>query len=371
VALRLNLRFDAGRRIDGPHPNAETIEKGLHMKDTYSLRIDAYTHIVPPKYAKALSKLAPEQYEKKVSYCPPLFDMDARFRIMDKYEPIRQVLTIAWPKLEEVADPAKAVDLAKMANDEMAELVLKYQDRFVAAIAILPMNNFDAALKEADRSIKDLKFRGVYLYSNIDNKPLDLPEFLPLYEKMCQYDLPIYIHPMRGAEDQPEYKGEKASKYRIFSTFGWPYETTAAMTRLACSGIFDTYPGLKVVTHHCGGMVPFFSERIKQFMQQIEVSGDEEEKAWYANLHRDALDYYRMFYSDTAIYGNSKALECTHDFFGADHMLFAADFPLGDTANGDRNYRQTINAIDRMAISDEDRRKIYEDSARKLMRLPV
>jgi predicted TIM-barrel fold metal-dependent hydrolase len=341
------------------------------MKETYSLRIDAYSHIVPPNYAKTLSRIAPEQFQQKVAYCPPLFDMDIRFRIMDKYEPIRQVLTIAWPKLEEVADPVKAVELAKMANDEMAELVLKYNDRFIAAIAILPMSNIEAALKETDRAIKDLKFRGVYVYSNIDGKPLDLQEFLPLYEKMCQYDLPVFIHPMRSMEDLPEYKGEKTSKYRIFSTFGWPFETTAAMTRLVCSGIFDQYPGLKIVTHHAGGMVPFFSERIRQFMQQIEVSGDKEEKAWYAKLRRDVLDYYRMFYNDTAIYGNPKALECAHDFFGADHLLFAADFPLGDTANGDRNYRQTINAVDQMAITDQDRKKIYEDSARKLMRLLI
>ncbi len=341
------------------------------MKQTYSLRIDAYSHIVPPKYAKALSKVAPEQYEQKVAYCPPLFDLDARFRIMDKYEPLRQVLTLAWPKIEEVADPVEAVELAKMANDEMAELVLKYPDRFVSAIAILPMSNFDAALKEADRAIKELKFRGVYIYSNIDNKPLDLPEFFPLYEKMCQYDLPIYIHPMRGMEDHPEYKTESVSKYRIFSTFGWPYETTAAMTRLVCSGILDKYPNLKVVTHHCGGMVPFFAERIKQFMQQIEVSGDKEEQAWLGRLNRDTIDYYQMFYNDTAIYGNPKALECAHAFFGADHLLFAADFPLGDTANGDRNYRQTINAIDQMAITDDDRKKIYEDSARKLLRLLI
>jgi predicted TIM-barrel fold metal-dependent hydrolase len=213
-------------------------------RETYSLRVDAYSHIVPPDYAKAVSKLAPEQYQQKIAYCPPLFDMDARFRIMDKYEPLRQVLTIAWPKLEEIADPVKAVDLARMANDEMAELVLKYQDRFIAAIAILPMSNLNAALKEAERAIKDLKFRGVYLYSNIDDKPLDMPEFLPLYEKMCQYDLPVYIHPMRGMMDHPEYKTEKTSMYRIFSTFGWPYETTAAMARLVCSGVFDKYPAV-------------------------------------------------------------------------------------------------------------------------------
>ena len=88
-------------------------------------------------------------------------------------------------------------------------------------------------------------------------------------------------------------------------------------------------------------------------------------------LTKDTIDYYKMFYNDTAIYGNPKALECAHAFFGADHLLFAADFPLGDTANGDRNYRQTINAIDQMEITDDDRKKIYENNARNLLRLLI
>ena len=211
------------------------------MKQTYELKIDAYSHIVPPKYGAIVSKLAPDQYERKVGYYPPLYDLDARFRIMDKFEPLRQVLTLAWPKLEEVA-PDKAPELARQANDEMAELILKYRERFVSAIAILPLNNVDEALKEADRAVKDLKFRGVYIYSNIDGKPLDLPEFLPLYEKMSKYDLPIYIHPMRGDADHPEYKTESLSKYRVAGTFGWPYETTIAMTRLVFGGVLERYP---------------------------------------------------------------------------------------------------------------------------------
>ncbi len=125
----------------------------------------------------------------------------------------------------------------------------------------------DAALVELDRAVKELGFKGAYVHSNIDGKALDSPEFLPLFEKLAAYDLPLYIHPWRG-DDFPDYASETASKYAIASTFGWPYETTVAMTRIVFSGLFERFPGLKVVTHHMGGMVSLYAERIVQHYGQ-------------------------------------------------------------------------------------------------------
>jgi predicted TIM-barrel fold metal-dependent hydrolase len=336
------------------------------MREPYLLKIDAYSHIVPPKYKEALYKVAPELHDQQIVPCPPLYDLDARFRIMDKYEPIRQVLTLGRIPVEHIAEPAKAVELARKANDEMAELIHKYPNRFVAALVTLAMNDIDAALKEVERAINDLKFNGVYLHTPVDEKPLDLPQFMPLYEMMSRYDLPIVIHPMRKPT-HPDYLTEKESKYLIFSLFGWPYDTTSAMARLVCSGIMEKYPDLKILTHHCGGMVPFYAERIKQFTQLMERRAEGGQRL----LKKAAIDYYKMFYADTALYGNPSALMCGYTFFGADHLVFGVDFPLGDTENGDRNYRQTINAIEQMDIPDGDKKKIYEDNARSLMRLPI
>jgi aminocarboxymuconate-semialdehyde decarboxylase len=333
------------------------------MKPPYELKVDAYAHIVPPKYAQELARVAPEMFNRQVKPYATLYDLAARFAIMDKYEPLRQVLTLGRIPVEHAAGPKKAADLALRADEEMAELVVKYPSRFCGALATLAMNNVDAALKEARHAIDDLKFRGVYLHTPVDEKPLDAPEFLPLYEMMLDYDLPIVIHPMRKST-HPDYLTEKESKYNMFSLFGWPYDTTSAMARLVFSGIMEKFPGLKVVTHHLGGMVPFYAERIRQFTQ-IRRTGEN------LDLKKDAIDYFHMFYADTAIYGNTPALMCGFDFFGADHLLFGIDFPLGDTEKGDRNYRQTINAIEAMPISDVDRKKIYEDNARKLMRLPI
>jgi len=168
--------------------------------------------------------------------------------------------------------------------------------------------------------------------------------------------------------DHPDFLTEKESKYLIFGLFGWPYDTTAAMARLVFSGIMEKYPNLKVVTHHLGGMVSFYAERIRQFTQLFELSREGEGGLW---LQREAIDYFRRFYADTAIYGNTPALQCGFEFFGADRIIFGVDFPLGDIENGDRNYRQTINAIESMDITEEDRKKIYQDNAREMMRLPI
>lgn len=336
------------------------------MRNLYQLKIDAYSHVVPLKYKEALYKIAPEQVDIKIAPHPALYDMERRFRIMDRYEPLRQVLTLGWPPVEEIADPVKAAELAKVANDEMAELVLKYPDRFVAAIACLPMNNLDAAMKEIDRAINDLQFKGVYTHTPVNDKPLDLPEFMPLYEKMSQYNLPIYIHPMK-MDDQTK---THPISFKIFSAIGWPFETTVAMARLVFSGILERYPNLKIVTHHGGGMIPYFLERVIGFAQlrPLVSEGAYEEKVM---LRREAADFFKMFYADTAIHGNTPALMCAYACFGADHLLFGADMPLGDTELGNRNYRQVINAIEQMNIIEVERKKIYEDNARSLMRLPI
>jgi predicted TIM-barrel fold metal-dependent hydrolase len=330
------------------------------------LKIDAYSHIVPAKYKEALYKVAPKDCDRKVSRVPALYDVERRFRIMDKYEEVVQVLTLAWPAVEEIADSEKAVDLARLANDEMAELVFRYPDRFVAAIACLPMNNIDAALKEVDRAINDLRFRGVQVYTPINDKPLDALEFMPLYEKMSQYNLPILIHPMRSP-DYPDYRTEAASKYGIYSIFAWPYETTIAMTRLVFSGVLERYSNLKMVTHHCGGMVPYFEQRIKVFHDLFEMLGYK----YKLGLTKAPIDYFKMFYSDTAIQGNTPALMCAYAFCGPDHLLFGADMPLGDSQLGYRNYGLTISAIKQMNISDVEKTKIFEENARKLFQLPI
>jgi len=331
------------------------------------MKIDIFPHILPVKYKEALYKASPGGFYLRnvIDSLPTLFDLDYRFHIMDKFEGLVQILTLSSPPLELIVEPQKATDLARLANDEMAELVLKFPDRFVAAVACLPMNNMDAALQEVDRAINDLKFRGVQIFTPINDKPLDSPEFMPLYEKMSQYNLPIWIHPERTA-NYADYRTESRSSYMIFSNFGWPYETTVAMTRLVFSGVLEKWPNLKIITHHCGGMVPYFAERIRGAYDHAQKLRGVQ---YGHGLTKAPIEYFKMFYYDTAIYGNTPGLMCAYAFCGADHMLFGTDMPY-DSELGERYTRQTIEAIEQMDIGDSDKKRIFEDNARELLRLP-
>src|SRR5262249_34228193 len=150
----------------------------------------------------------------------------------------------------------------------MAELVQRYPDRFPAFVAALPLDQPDAAVRELKRAVGDLGARGFQIFSNIAGTPISAPEFLPLFETMVEYDLPIWMHPYRGA-DMADFKTEDRSEFEIWWTFGWPYDTSAAMARLVFAGYFDRFPTLKIITHHMGAMIPYFAGRIGPGWDQL------------------------------------------------------------------------------------------------------
>ena len=328
------------------------------------MKIDIYAHIVPKKFIEAAEKFTQSGHiiRKYVTNCPTVNDWEHRFRIMDKYGAYMQVLTVSGTHSVMFGD--KAAELAKIVNDEVAEIISKYPERFIAGVATLPMNNMDAALKEMDRALNDLNLKGVQIWTSKNTMPLDSVEFMPLYERISQHDLPIWIHPIRGVTIS-DYSREKESKYHIFSIFGWPYETTVAMTRLVFSRVLQKYPNLKFITHHCGGMIPYFADRI---VSHCDYNKSRRKETYTKGLTNPPIEYFRMFYNDTALNGGTSSLMCAYDFFGAEHLLFGTDMPY-DSQLGDLSIGKTVHAIEQMAIPDSDKKKIFEDNARKLLRL--
>jgi predicted TIM-barrel fold metal-dependent hydrolase len=333
-------------------------------------KIDVFTHVCPTAYFERMQAVAPQFKDigKRMRNVPMLVDLDERFRVIDTFEAYQQVLSISTPPIEAYANPQIAVELARIANDSMAQLVARHPDRFPAFIASLPLNNPDASVAELRRAVDTLGARGIQIFSNVNGRPLDDPQFLPLFDAMAGYDLPIWLHPYRGAEAS-DYATESRSQFEIWWALGWPYDTSVAMARLVFAGIFDRHPALKIITHHMGAMAPYFEGRIGPGWDQLGVrTSDQDYGAVLRRLKKRPLDYFRMFYADTALFGAYDATVCGLRFFGAAHVLFASDAPF-DPEKGPMFIRETIRVVDRLPITEDERERIYWRNAVELLRL--
>ncbi len=248
----------------------------------------------------------------------------------------------------------------------MAELVRKYPDRFPTFVAGLPMNNPDACVKEALRAVNELGAAGVQIYTNVNGAPLDGGEYLPLFDELAKREIGIWMHPTRGAE-MPDYRTEERSKYEIWWTFGWPYETSVAMSRFVFTGLFDRLPNLKLLTHHMGAMAPYFEGRVGYGWDQLgSRTSNEDYTVILKTLKKRPIDYFRMFHADTALFGATAGTRCGLDFFGADMCLFASDVPF-EPAPG-LYIRETIRVIESLGLSDDDKDKIYRRNAERFLK---
>jgi predicted TIM-barrel fold metal-dependent hydrolase len=336
------------------------------------MKVDAFCHFFPKAFYDRMLKISEKGgvMQKRVRGIPASFDLEARFRTMDPFHEYVQVLSLPAPPLEDLAKLEESPELAEIANDGFAELCGKYKDRFPGFVASLPLNNPDASVRETDRAVMKLGATGVQLFTNVNGRPLDDPEFLPIFEKMAELNLPIWLHPARQA-NFPDYLSEKTSKLEMWWVFGWPYETSVAMARIIYAGYFDKWPNLKIITHHAGAMIPSCPGRIGPGLDQLGARTSDEDLTVYARrLKRRAFDYFKMYYADTATFGSLSAMKSGLEFFGADQFLFASDSPF-DPEGGAGYTRETIRCIEELPISNEDRKKIFEGNARKLMRLKL
>ncbi len=311
-------------------------------------KIDIFAHILPPKYLAAYGKLNPSVMDQIEVKNRAVIDLETRLRAMDRYPDVLQVLTISQPPLEKFVGSRDATKLAKIGNDELAGLVQKYPDRFVGAVVCLPMNDVDASLKEAERGIRELNLKGVQIYSRIHGDTLDNPKFKPLYKFMALLNVPIWIHPTTDAELDSG------------GILGWPFETSTAMYRLVLSGVFNDNPDIKFITHHAGGMISFYEKRLRWLLYRSRVPDG----------IKDPIEHFRKFYNDTAVYGSTPALECAYAFFGARHLLYGTDAPLGPRFEFGLT-EETIESIEKMGIPEAEKAMILAGNAREMLSLSI
>ena len=329
--------------------------------------IDAFNHFFPKRLWDRIQKLdgAGKGIGQRMQGIPCIYDLDTRFRTMDEFPDYSQILSLGMPPLEAMGPPEVSTELARLGNDGLAQLVTDHPERFPGFVAALPMNAPEKATEEADRAFAELGANGLQIHSNVNGAPLDEERFFPIFEIAARHGKPILLHPSRNAT-MSDYRTEEKSKYEIWWTFGWPYETSVAMARLVFSGFIDRLPNLKVVAHHMGAMVPFFEGRVGPGWDQLgKRTSDEDLSVVLKRLKKRPLDYFKAFYADTAVFGSRAATLCGLDFYGVDRVLFASDSPF-DPEGGAGYIRDTLKVLASLNIPKNDMEKICFRNAQEL-----
>ena len=335
------------------------------------MKIDIYNHVMPQHYLELVKTHSKEPgIVKRMSNLRMLWDIEHRVAMLrEKFPDVQQVLTLGLPSPELLGDAERSPEYARVANDGMAEMCRKWPKEFPAFIASLPMNNPRAALEEMDRAIDKLGAKGIQIITSVAGRPLDESEYFPVFERATNHhDVAIWMHPARPAS-RADYAGESKSKYEIWQVLGWPFETSVAMARMVFSGLFDKLPKLRMITHHCGGMIPYFAGRAETLWAQLgSRSAEGDEAQVLKQLKRAPIEYFKMFYGDTVLGGAGAPLACGIAFFGVDHIVFASDCPF-DPEGGPMFIREGIRSIEELGLPEGDKRKIYFGNAMGLLRL--
>jgi uncharacterized protein len=333
------------------------------------LYIDCFNHFFPkPLWDRMLdSEGAVRDIGKRMRGVPAIYDIDERLKLVNRFaaKNYKQVISLGMPPLESLGEPQVVEEYAKLGNDGMAELVERHSSQFCGFLASLPMNSPNAA-REAERAFS-IGANGLQIHTNINGAPLDDERFFAVFETAARYGKPVFLHPSRGAGDIADYKTESKSRYEIWWTFGWPYETSAAMARLVFSGMMDKLPKLNVLAHHLGAMIPFFEGRVGPGWDQLgKRTSDEDYSSVLSGLKKRPFDYFKDFYADTAVFGSRPATECGIAFYGSNKVLFASDCPF-DPEKGPGYIRDTIAVLESLNLPQEDMEKICFRNARSLL----
>jgi uncharacterized protein len=331
--------------------------------------IDVFSHFLPRSVLDRFRELAPRHAALALfEQLPELWDAGARVRSLDAFPGLQQILNFGNPPIDTIGEPPVAAQLARLANTELAALSSAYPERFPAFTAVLPMADVDLAFGELQYAHEQLGARGIQVFTNVLGVPLSSPRFRPLFTRMAELDLPVLVHPYRSAA-VPDYTEEAESRDEVWFTFGWPYETSAFAARMVFSGIFDELPGVKIVLHHFGGMIPSFGKRLELGFRQIFAgAGAANPVAAEAGLSEPVAGYYRRFYADTALNGWAPGVRTGYEFFGPSRSVFGTDAPF--CPDGGRSFvADTLSALEALDLPAAERMMVLEGNARLLFRL--
>jgi uncharacterized protein len=330
------------------------------------MRIDVFTHILTPRYLERVFEILRSRgdhvatdYEAMSKLDASLTDLDARWKLIDEVSggsDYRQVLVMGHTQAEH-EDGDTAAELAKVGNEELAAHVDQYPERLFGWVAQVALQDGERGLARVEEEIEQNGALGAQVFTHIQGRCLDHPDYDPFFELMARLDKPIWIHPNRTVEWSDFPLTEKESQYHLYSLAGWPMDTAVVMYRLMAAGYLERWPELKIITHHSGGTVPMIAGRLKR---ELRWQGVEPR----IPLTKQPLEYLRQFYADTGNFGNPIALRAALEFFGEDRVLFGSDFGFNPEF-----LPQTLDDIETVVQDDQTKRKIYEGNTLRMLGL--
>ena len=335
-----------------------------------SERIDFYCHFSSMRvidYLEAAGGPKPHVFRSLFAKTPTLIDAEQRLRLMDEFGIARSVL-VPLPWLETApavhADRQKCMQAARLLNDELAETAARRPDRF-SAVAVLPTTDPEIMIAELKRSVAELGMAGGMFVVGPTVKRPDHADYEILYAEAARMDVPLWLHPSRPPV-YPDYTDEPDSKFQVWQTLSWLQDSSAAMVRIVFAGVFERYPGVKLVIHHHGALVPLFAQRMQYGWDYFEQNTGVTQSTV---ISKPYIEHFRKFYCDTATQGKEpKLLEMAVAFFGTDRVLFGSDAPM-DASAGRSFTRDAVASVEGMAIPASDKGKIYHGNARRLLKL--
>lgn len=295
------------------------------------LKIDAFAHVLLPNFYKKMLEINPN-IPKEIPFINNEVLTDINKRRKNMLPNVKQIISYVNVNPEDYTDKKTSYELCKEANEELIATIKENQDLFYGGVCMIPMNNIDGAIDIMENQVlKNKELFGIQLFTRALGKSIAADDYFKIFEYANKYDLPIWLHPV--------FDSRKPDNNIVFS---WEYELSLAMMDIVEKGIFKKYPNLKIIVHHAGAMIPFFAGRVKYIL-----GSDKEED-------------FKKFYVDTALLGNTKALELAANYFGVNHLVFGTDATLGIMPAGAT--KEILEAIDEMNITEEEKEAVLENN---------
>lgn len=295
--------------------------------------IDVFAHVLPPKFFQKMLAIAP-QIPDQAPFIKNRYLTEPNLRNEFLPDDSYQIISAVNVLPEDFVGPDQAAQLCQEGNEEIVDIV-KNNDRFLKGIAMLPMNNMDAAVEIIQGIPASDTLVGAQIFTRALGKSIADPEFQPVFKAAAENGVPLLLHPV--------FDARKPDNNIVFS---WEYELSNAMLQLVQAKIFDLYPTLKIVVHHAGAMAPFFAGRIDRILPAEQAAA------------------FRRFYVDTAILGNPPALRLALDYYGSDHVLFGTDAPFGIAPAGATS--EILKSLEDLHLPADQQEAIYFKNYQRL-----